>query len=146
MENLRRFIDESKTFAGFTFQGVYTMDTDVFMKLYDHYLKTGENHLDTYTSLTWLTWDNQTRIKNMYAGYPKEFAKYIHDPDKCAELERCVKVSERLSLFDQETNLSLIQLITRYRNEYTEFLKKNKRYLKQTEAPSGIPTQKVGPD
>ena len=143
MRNIKKFVNESETFTGFSFQGEYGMDTDMFIMLFEHYLKTGENFLDVYSELIWLTWDQQTYITRTYEKYPGELAKYIHDFTECDKLKNCVEISERLKLFDHETNESLLQLIDRYREQYSEFLKKHPKYRKQIEAQSGPTSQKI---
>jgi hypothetical protein len=45
METLKKFIAGSSSFCAFSFQGRYDMDEDMFLKLYDHYLKTGRSRL-----------------------------------------------------------------------------------------------------
>lgn len=59
-EDLEKFVNDSQTFAGFTFNGLYTMNTDAFLKMFSHYVETGENYLDEYSEMTWLSWGNNT--------------------------------------------------------------------------------------
>lgn len=88
MDKLYQFIKGSTTFAGFTFRGNYDMPSDIFIKLYDHYLVTGENHLDTYSELQHALWeidDSQERT---------------HDYVWCNKMESYISISRKLKLFD----------------------------------------------
>lgn len=59
---LTNFINESKTFNGIDFSGCYTMPTEIFIKLLKYYLETGENLLDDYSRLTYLSWEQEVPI------------------------------------------------------------------------------------
>jgi hypothetical protein len=58
LSQLRSFLKESETFAGITFQGMYDMDNECFFDALEHYLDTGENVLDEYSEIQWLSWGN----------------------------------------------------------------------------------------
>lgn len=55
---LDRFTREAKTFAGFTFSGLYDIESGDFMIMYQHYIDTGENLLDRYSDVMYLTWED----------------------------------------------------------------------------------------
>ena len=48
------FIEGSKTFNGFTFSGCYYMPRDIFFKLLNIYMETGENILDDYSNYIYI--------------------------------------------------------------------------------------------
>jgi hypothetical protein len=141
METLKKFIAGSNSFCAFSFQGRYDMDEDMFLKLYDHYLKTGENYLDVYSELMWLKWQiGQIKIKSSSYS-PVE----IHDSNECDKLKKYVAISRKLNFFDNETNNAMIQHINKFRDEYADYLQKHPKYRKYKEALLGTPIQKIGP-
>ena len=63
--NFKNFISGSKTFAGITFNGCYTMGTDDFVVMLEYYQETGINLLDDYSNMVHLKWDyNQMSEQN----------------------------------------------------------------------------------
>jgi len=75
IEQLREFLDGSKTYAAVTFDGMYNMPNKAFLKALRHFLATGENVLDEYTQMKWLGWqhdhidldpDKDSEIRNEY--------------------------------------------------------------------------------
>lgn len=105
MRSLKRFVKSSKTFESFTFQGCYDMNVDIFVKLYNHYLETGENVLDVYTELHNFPYDLEMSIE-----YNKSF-KIKTTKTEFNKLRRYVGVSRRLKLFDEEANLFILKTI-----------------------------------
>ena len=71
---LRSFLDNSETFAGITFQGLYGMSTGVFIKLYHHYITTNENLLDAHTHYIHLLWESEYS-DDYYGIGPEEYEK-----------------------------------------------------------------------
>jgi len=57
MSELRQFIGDSKTFNSFVFNGLYSMSSNDFIALYEHFQRTGENLLDSYSRIIYLEWD-----------------------------------------------------------------------------------------
>lgn len=55
---LEKFIEGSKTFNGFSFDGCYGMPRDTFFKLLNIYMETGENLLDDYSAYIYSTWED----------------------------------------------------------------------------------------
>jgi hypothetical protein len=141
MEKLKNFINESKTFCAFSFHGRYDMDRNVFLRLYEHYQKTGENYLDVYSELTWLNFDENKSIRSSNS-FPME----IHDPDECNKLEKYVSIAKQLELFDPDDYNILLKIISRYRAEYTEYIQTHPKYKKYKEAKLGTPAEKAGPE
>lgn len=66
MDKLKSFICDSKTFGGFAFDGCYTMSRDVFFKLMNVYLQTGENLLDNYSDYIYLKWEEVSTHGSYY--------------------------------------------------------------------------------
>jgi hypothetical protein len=58
-EKLECFIRQSGTFAGFDFAGHYMMPPDNFVAIFKHYLETGENLLDAYSTVKYLLMDQR---------------------------------------------------------------------------------------
>lgn len=54
---MRDFIEKSKTFNSFVFNGCYDMDRDVFFRAYEYYQNTGKNILDDFSNMIYLDWD-----------------------------------------------------------------------------------------
>ena len=50
------FLKESSTFGGIYFSGNYDMSLDELGILYNHYEETGENLLDSYSEIIYLSW------------------------------------------------------------------------------------------
>lgn len=71
IEQLKEFVSDSQSFIGMTFNGCYTMDTDVFLDMFSHYIKTGENYLDEYSEMNWLSWGNNagSPLSNNYLNF-----------------------------------------------------------------------------
>jgi len=65
IESLNTFLNTSNTFSGVTFDGFYGMPTNLFLRLYQHYLNTGENLLDAYSRYVYLLWDGEDVIENL---------------------------------------------------------------------------------
>lgn len=62
MSKLEDFLNESETFAGVTFNGMYTMPLKAFIMAWEHYKETGENVLDEYSRLVYLSWMDDSRL------------------------------------------------------------------------------------
>lgn len=75
---LQSFLNESYTFSGIVFQGMYTMSDNVFMDAFLEYLESGENHLDEYTKFTHLGWDLGNDIIYSQSEID-EYKKYINN-------------------------------------------------------------------
>lgn len=77
-KRLLQFINTSNTFSGFVFNGMYDMDSDVFIKIFKHFIKTGENLLDGYSDIIYLSWQKQTNIICDEVEYLKVTAYLTH--------------------------------------------------------------------
>lgn len=78
IEQLKEFVSDSQSFIGITFNGCYTMDTDNFLVMFSHYIETGENYLDEYSEMTWLSWgDNNCPALIDFEYFPEEKRKQI---------------------------------------------------------------------
>ena len=106
MEN---FLRGSKTFNGITFDGCYNMPIDAFVKIYNHYLKTGDNLLDCYSKLIYMKWemDNDEYMLN-YDEY-NVYSEYISS-------------ARRLKLFDSDTIIDLKYVLRNAGKNYKNHL------------------------
>lgn len=77
---LHEFVSNSQTFNGFEFKGCYGMSNDLFIKLFKHYIETGENLLDDYSRYVYLKWENPT------------------ENNRCCDQEEFNKLDQSLSL------------------------------------------------
>jgi hypothetical protein len=108
--SLNSFIDQSKTFNGFVFNGMYTMPDEIFLRLFDHYQKTGENYLDVYSELQYLFWES------------KKPEGYTHDYIECEKYERYISISRRLKLFNVDEILEIRQYVRKCWFKYRDYL------------------------
>lgn len=53
---MKKFLKDSTTFGGFTFNGHYTMPTNDFFLMYEYYQSTGINLLDDYSNMIYVEW------------------------------------------------------------------------------------------
>jgi hypothetical protein len=60
-ELLEEFVEGSKTFNSFTFNGLYEMSTKNFIKMFQRFVETGENYLDEFSEMTWAGWGDGDR-------------------------------------------------------------------------------------
>jgi len=67
-DKLLDFVKGSNHFCGFTMYGHFDMPREYFNIAYEHYLKTGENVLDEYSDIIYLSWDIKDFIFGN--GYP----------------------------------------------------------------------------
>jgi hypothetical protein len=111
--SLEKFVSQSKTFNGFTFQGHYGMHTEMFIKLYEHFKKTGENYLDVYSELQWLIWDMNSSKANDECQI---------DYDEHSKLRQYISIARRLHLYDFDTLKDIIKYIDKLRNNYMNYL------------------------
>jgi len=75
---VRDFFDSSETFHSITMSGLYTLEFNVFINAFRHYLKTGENVLDQYSDIHYLYWDTK-KSKEKYSNeivYTNEQIEY----------------------------------------------------------------------
>jgi 5-methylcytosine-specific restriction endonuclease McrA len=121
METLKTFVSDSKTFNGFTFRGSYGMSNELFFKLFEYYQQTGENHLDAYSNLIYLSWEMDSD------------REVFHDYNECNKLREYVSISRRLKLFDIDTNQDFIRYIESCR----------KRFLVHQESQRNEPRKKA---
>jgi hypothetical protein len=112
IDSLREFLKGSKTFAGITFQGMYGMDTETFLGMLKHFVETGENHLDEYSEMTWLSWGyychheepehytekEREKIKKwLEGGSYWDFETFVSD-DRLLEIKNCLVTSEAFDI------------------------------------------------
>ena len=109
---LQNFLSESKTLNGITFTGHYNMPIDIFNRIFEHYQKTGNNYLDTYSELIYLSWE----IKNEEQVY--------HDYDWCFQMEQNISIARRLKLFDFYFLSEAKDYVKKCKNGYYERLNK----------------------
>lgn len=111
MERIKSFIENSKTFAGFTFSGSYTMNRKHFFKMLEHYLETSENLLDDYSSFIHLKWESPYIDKSYYS------------------VEQCNRMDESLSRLRK---LRMIEpcVLAEQRDKVSEYRRINKRFSK----------------
>ncbi len=69
INKLRNFLDGSDSFNGITFQGIYTMKTESFLKMFNRFLETGENTLDEYSEINWLSWGSGKSCHDGFIGF-----------------------------------------------------------------------------
>jgi hypothetical protein len=110
MNQLSDFINGSNTFIGFDFNGNYTMPEDIFYKLFDHFNKTGENHLDVYSNMQYLIWEI------------KEDSENLHDFTKCEQYESYISISRKLKLYDVNTISEVRQYVRKCWYKYRDYL------------------------
>jgi len=117
MEQLKKFVSGSKTFGGFDFIGCYTMPSGIFYKLYDHYQKTGENHLDVYSDLEFALWE-----------IAKDDDFIHHNHNWCLEMAINVVIARKLSLRSNDEIEKIKSYIHHHDKKYAAFLrsKRNK--------------------
>lgn len=102
------FIEGSNTFNGFSFNGCYYMSRDIFFKLLNIYIETGENLLDDYSNYIYLRWENPS----------------IHEPyypiDKCDRVGQSLSNLRRHKIVDPEDLADQRAKIKEYRriNKY----------------------------
>lgn len=111
-EKLKDFVDKSRSFIGFGFNGCYTMDTDNFLKMFSHYIETGENYLDEYSGMTWLSWGKNNKLLD-FEYFDEEKIKKIKgwlngesfwDFRTFVSLERIKEIEENIILSEAYEN------------------------------------------
>jgi hypothetical protein len=112
--NLQSFVTSSETFNGFTFNGHYNMPEGIFIKLYNHYLTTGENYLDLYSELQYLLWEK------------KEGYDYVHDFAECDKLDQYVSIARRLKLMDHYDLMDIRSYIRECWIRYRDYLERKR--------------------
>jgi len=112
MNDLKQFLSESKTFAGVTFSGLYTMEDDVFFKIYDHYLRTGENLLDAYSKCYHLFDEDN------YDGFNMNNDGYEINDDDYAYICSCISKVRSLQLFDADKISNIRNTVKVRRDNY----------------------------
>jgi 5-methylcytosine-specific restriction endonuclease McrA len=110
MSQLKEFIDGSETFGSFVFCGNYDMPNDIFFKLYEHFQKTDENHLDAYSHLISLYWEIQSGDD------------FSHSFIECEQYEKYVSISRKLKLFNPDINSEIRQYIRKCWFAYRDYL------------------------
>lgn len=110
---LKDFINGSNSFGSFTFQGCYDMPREHFLKMFDHFVKTGENHLDEYSKMKWACWgerdqslgfeyideDKRTIFKKWLNGESFWNFSTFASKERLGEIKRNISMSED---FDEE--------------------------------------------
>ena len=114
MNDLKSFVNESKTFNGFSFNGNYNMNVDVFIKLFDHFKRTGENYLDIYSELQYLLWES------------KERQLFVHDFVSCEKYLNYLSIARRLNLYNIDTIKWIRQYIKKCWIKYRDYLEKKR--------------------
>ncbi len=71
------FLTTAKYFGGFTFVGCFNMNIAHLKVMYDHYKKTGENLLDDYCEILYITW-KLSEIDDIPFMTDKEARKILH--------------------------------------------------------------------
>ena len=108
------FLKGSKTFGGICFVGHYDMPLDHFEILYNHYQKTGENLLDSYSNVVYTSWEEN------------DDREYLIDGKKFNEMTTSVLKMRRLNLFDS----SVLDMVLRISDDkYQRYLEFNSRKL-----------------
>lgn len=62
VSHLRKFLENTESFAGITMNGFYTVDEDVFFKFYELFLKTGNNYLNHYHNIVTATMGSDDHV------------------------------------------------------------------------------------
>lgn len=117
-EKIKSFISGSETFSGFTFKGCYTMNNEIFIKLFAHYAKTGENYLDLYSDLIYLLWEsnNKSSIDS----------DIMYDYTDLDAFQLYLSIARKLSLFSIDEVHDIKSYIRKKRIEYRDFLEKKR--------------------
>ena len=118
MDKIKSFLNESNTFAGITFNGLYTIHDEHFFKLFSHYIKTGINLLDVYSNCVYWSWE-ASRITE------SEYNEAIKDIN-------CIKM---LELFDEKKINTILYNIVEGYNEYLKHAD-NSKQLRRNKASS----------
>lgn len=114
MSVLKTFIEDSKTFIGFDFKGNYTMPSEIFYRLFEHFERTGENYLDVYSELQYLLWE----LKEEYPG--------IHDFIECEKYDKFISIARRLKLFDIDSIEEIKKYVKKCWYSYRDYLDKKR--------------------
>lgn len=112
MNNLQSFIDGSKTFNSFVFNGNYDMPNEIFYKLFNHYQNTGENYLDIYSELKYLLWESNGLQRS------------LHDFNECERLEGYISIARKYKLFEVEAIGEIRQYVRKCWFEYRDHLER----------------------
>lgn len=89
-----KFLSDSKTFGGIYFQGNYDMPICVLQKLYDIYLVTGINYIDSYTDVIHLVSHRQKYISDK---------GWMFDCEKAERYQTSISTMRKYKLFDSDT-------------------------------------------
>ena len=73
---LLSFINGSESFNSFTFQGLYSMSRENFIRMFRHFIDTGENHLDEFSEMTWMGYSQNESLGFEY--FPSEKREKIN--------------------------------------------------------------------
>ena len=114
MNKLKNFIEGSKTFDSFAFKGLYSMPNDDFMGLYEHFLETGENLLDSYSRIIYLEWD--------IAEYREEWHNYMYDENESNILLDDLDRLNRIYYFSPEKHKQYKEFIEKQRQQNASLL------------------------
>ena len=87
------------------------MPLDIFYKLYNHYQKTGENHLDVYTYTQYILWEIESGGN-----------KYLHNYEKCNSYSEYVSIVRRLKLYSVDDLRDIRIYIKTKRKQYSDYL------------------------
>ena len=107
---------ESNTLESVTFRGCYSMSIQVFLGLYQHFKDTGENLLDSYSRVTYLSWDIHK--------YHNDKAPYLYDYEMCNLYIDDVESIYDAGFISDDQLIQYTQFIDRQRQRYFEFLDK----------------------
>jgi hypothetical protein len=111
-KNLKLFLEKSQTLQGVAFSGNYTMSSDVFLALYSHYEKTGENLLDAYSEVLYAIWEANSNSTE------------YHDYDWCDKIDNYQSIFRKIKIFNPENLWLVSSYVREKRNQYREMLER----------------------
>ena len=120
MKNLKSFTSGSRTFCGFMFSGNYNMPNDVFLKLYDIFLRTGVNYLDSYSDIQFLFWEinDESHFQEYVYSIPCNIKKF----DEIDRLRESNFNINRLGLITNAQSDSISNYLDRLHSRYVDYL------------------------
>lgn len=120
MELIKDFLEQSKTFSGFQFRGLYLMPLNDLCYFLKHYQDTGENLLDDYSSLLYNLWNSEKQ----------EYYKVIINDDEYQKAKSILCHPKLVCFFETQEINKISNYIEKCHNNHIEYISYPSRRLR----------------